>query len=197
MSDTTDFADFIRRVRAGDGQAAEELVRKYEPLIRREVRLRLEDGRLGRVFDSMDVCQSVLRSFFVRTAAGEYDLQEPAHLVRLLATMARNKVASVAREQQRQKRDNRRVGGGDEALGGVAGAEPTPSRVAVNKDLLAAVRARLTEEERQLSDLRAQGLSWEEIAAQVGGKAQARRVQFSRALSRVVQELKLDESRKQ
>jgi RNA polymerase sigma-70 factor (ECF subfamily) len=81
-------------------------------------------------------------------------------------------------------------------VGTVAGAEPTPSRVAVNKDLLAAVRARLTDEERQLADLRGQGLSWDEIVAKVGGKAQARRVQFSRALQRVIQELKLEESRR-
>jgi len=45
-----------------------ELVREYEPLIRREVRLHLEDQRLARLFDSMDICQSVLASFFLRTA---------------------------------------------------------------------------------------------------------------------------------
>ena len=95
MSEPNTFTDFIRRVRAGDAQAAAELVRRYEPLIRREVRLRLEDRRLARAFDSMDVCQSVLASFFVRTAAGQYDLEEPGQLVKLLARMARNKPKTV------------------------------------------------------------------------------------------------------
>src|SRR5262247_599815 len=98
--DTETFAEFVRRIRAGDGQAAAEMVRRYEPLIRREVRLRTEDRRLARVFDSMDVCQSVLASFFVRTAAGQYDLDRPEQLLQLLVTMARNKLVSAARRQQ-------------------------------------------------------------------------------------------------
>jgi hypothetical protein len=36
------FADFMRHVRAGDAQAAAELVRRYKPLIRREIRLEME-----------------------------------------------------------------------------------------------------------------------------------------------------------
>jgi hypothetical protein len=37
MSDTV-FARFMRRIRAGDEQAARELVERYEPVVRREVR---------------------------------------------------------------------------------------------------------------------------------------------------------------
>src|SRR5947209_1299085 len=114
MPEPNEFTDFLRRIRAGDQHAAAELVRRYEPLIRREVRLHLEDSRLGRLFDSMDVCQSVLASFFLRTAAGEYDLDRPDQLIGLLVTMARNKLASAARRQTQQKRDHRReAGGGD------------------------------------------------------------------------------------
>jgi len=43
MSDSSAFAEFVSPIRFGDAQAAEQLVRKYEPLIRREVRLHLED----------------------------------------------------------------------------------------------------------------------------------------------------------
>src|SRR5947207_2363367 len=108
MIDANTFPEWIRRIRAGDQQAAAELVRQNEPLIRREVRLHLEDRGLCRLFDSMDVCQSVLASFFVRTAAGQYDLQCPEQLVKLLVTMARNKLISEARRQRRQRRDHRR-----------------------------------------------------------------------------------------
>jgi hypothetical protein len=66
--------------RGGDGDAAAELVRRYELAIRRVVRLRLTDVRLRRAFDSMDVCQSVLGSFFVRAASGQYDLSNSDRL---------------------------------------------------------------------------------------------------------------------
>ncbi len=69
MPEASDFRDLIRRVRAGDDGAATELVRRYEPAIRRAVRIRLADTRLARAFDSMDICQSVLGSFFVRSAS--------------------------------------------------------------------------------------------------------------------------------
>ena len=87
------FAEFVRRIRAGDATAAAELVRRYEPVVRLEVRVRLGDPRLRRAFDSMDVCQSVLASFFVRAAAGQYELGGPGDLVRLLVAMARRKLA--------------------------------------------------------------------------------------------------------
>ena len=92
MGDDGNFDAAIRRIRAGDETAAAELVRRYEQLIRREVRLHLEDDRLRRLFDSMDVVQSVLASFFIRTAAGEYDLDRPEQLAALLVQMTRKKL---------------------------------------------------------------------------------------------------------
>jgi RNA polymerase sigma-70 factor (ECF subfamily) len=193
MSDQPTFTDFIRRIRAGDEQAALEMVRRYEPLIRRQVRLQLEDQRLCRLFDSMDVCQSVLKSFFFRTAAGEYDLDTPEQLQRLLVSMARNKLASAARAQHRQRRDNRRVAAGAEHLQGVAAGSPTPSQEVAGRELLERFRQELSAEERQVAELRSQGLAWSEIAARLGGTAQARRVQLARAVERVSRELGLDE----
>ena len=127
MSDSSSFADFICRIRAGDEQAAVELVREYEPLIRREVRLRLHDPNLYRVFDSMDICQSVLASFFLRAASGQYDLDQPADLVKLLVGITRNKLAFQTRKQRAKRRDIRRIvlTPADEL--DVTGSSPTPS----------------------------------------------------------------------
>ena len=195
MSDVVaPFTDFIQRIRAGDDQAAEELVRRYEPLIRREVRLRIEDERLNRVFDSMDVCQSVLASFFVRAAIGEYDLDEPQNLVRLLVTMARNKLASKARQEHRQRRDSRRVvGTGNEELEQLLDEQPSPSELLSRREQLERMRASLTDEEREIADLRGQGLAWEEVANRLGGSGQARRMQLTRGIERVGRELGLDD----
>ena len=41
MQDEGVFAEFLRRIRSGDEQAAAEMVKQFEPLIRMEVRFRL------------------------------------------------------------------------------------------------------------------------------------------------------------
>jgi DNA-directed RNA polymerase specialized sigma24 family protein len=84
-------------------------VRRYEPAIRRAVRFRLADARLGGLLDSMDICRPDLKSFFVRAASGQYDLETPEKVLALLTAMARNKLASQARRQGAQRRGGRRV----------------------------------------------------------------------------------------
>jgi RNA polymerase sigma-70 factor (ECF subfamily) len=195
MSDGNRFAEFICRIRAGDTEAAEQLVREYEPLIRREIRLRLSDRRLQRLFDSMDVCQSVMASFFVRANAGSYELNEPRDVVRLLIKMAQNKLASAARAQGRQRRDHRRaVADGGAQLEGFAAREATPSQQIAGKELLERFRQRLTPEELQLAEFRAQGLAWADIAQRIGGTAQSRRMQLARAVERAIKQLGLSDS---
>jgi RNA polymerase sigma factor (sigma-70 family) len=190
MSESTAFPDFIRRIRAGDDQAARELVERYEPVIRREVRLRLKDPRLNSRFDWMDVCQSVLASLFVRAASGQYDLEEPSQLLKLLLAMTRNKLANWVRLNRAERRDYRRLEAHDPAdLEGRAIAQPSPSRMIAGRERLEEFLSFLSEEERALVDLRAQGYEWPEIAARLGGTPQSRRKQFSRAVDRVEQQL--------
>src|SRR5580704_2314877 len=108
-SENVDFQVLLRRVRAGDAQAATELVRRYEPAIRRAARVRLVDTRLNRLLDSTDICQSVLASFFVRVGLGQYELETPEQLLKLLATMTRNKLANQVKGHRAVRRDFRRV----------------------------------------------------------------------------------------
>jgi RNA polymerase sigma-70 factor (ECF subfamily) len=190
VTESSEFAEFIRRIRAGDDQAARELVERYEPVIRRQVRVRLRDPRLARRFDWNDVCQSVMASFFVRAAAGQFDLEQPDQLLRLLVVMARNKVAQQVRRHQADRRDYRRSEvGSPEHLEERSAAEPSPSRLVASRELLEEFRRRLTDEERQLADLRAQGFQWAEIASQLGGTPRTRSKQLARALDRVEQQL--------
>jgi RNA polymerase sigma-70 factor (ECF subfamily) len=190
MSD--DFAQFIRRIRAGDPSAAEELVRLYEPVVLMEVRSNLKDPRLRRLLDSRDIMQSVFASLFVRVAAGQFELNKPENLAGLLVVMVRNTVAYHARRQSTQKRGGGRIIGLDPTHEAVAD-EPSPSEVFEGKELLDEFRRRLSPEERQLAELRGEGYGWAEIADRVGGTAQARRVQFSRAVDRVADQLGLAE----
>jgi RNA polymerase sigma factor (sigma-70 family) len=187
------FADFVRRIRAGDDQAAEELVNRFESLIRREVRLRISGSQVNRAFDSLDVTQSVLANFFARAATGQFELEHPDQLARLLVTMARNKLVSRVRSERRQIRDIRRVTVEPDALDRVADKQPSPSEIVARRELLDRLRTLLSDEERQIVDLRNQGLGWEEVATKLGGSGQARRMQMSRGIERLVRQLGITE----
>src|SRR5215813_4250005 len=141
MSDEPSFPDLLCRVRAGDAEAAAALVRTYEPEIRRTIRVRLTDPRLRRTLDSMDICQSVLGNFFVRASAGQFDIDEPEQLLKLLLTMARNKVLDKARQQTAGRRDQRRLeANGDGVLAAVADRGDTPSQIVSGRELVEAAR---------------------------------------------------------
>jgi RNA polymerase sigma factor (sigma-70 family) len=193
MEEPSAFQTLITRVRAGDGQAAEELVTRYEPAIRRAARVRLVDTRLRRQLDTMDICQSVLASFFVRAALGQYELDTPDQLLRLLATMTRNKLANQAHKQRAARRDHRRVEAGFDARE-IACQDGSPSRQVAARELLDEANRRLSPDERQLLELRDQGREWTEIAAELGGTPEALRKKLARAIERVAHEIGLDES---
>ena len=193
MAQDQTFVDLIGRVRAGDAQAAAELVRRYEPAIRLAVRARLTDPALRRLLDSLDVCQSVLASFFVRAAAGQYELDRPGQLLQLLGAMARNKLLQQAEKHRAARRDCRRLHRGAPDGAHFLDPGPGPSEVVANRELWEEFRKRLTAEERRLADRRAAGLPWAAIAAEVGGRPDALRMQLSRALDRVTRELGLED----
>jgi RNA polymerase sigma-70 factor (ECF subfamily) len=190
------FRDFLRRVRAGDEAAAVELVQRYEPALRTEIRVRLTHPGLRRLLEPADLCQSVLKSFFVRATLGQYELDSPKKLMALLKTMARNKLVQQARKQQAQRRDLRRDVSLDVDLPLVASPHESPSRIVIGREILEAVRDRLSNEERRLADLRTQGYDWSEIARMLGGTPQARRKQLTRAADRVARQIGLDDSDK-
>ena len=194
MAEDQSFADLIQRVRSGNADAAAEIVRLFEPEIRRRVRtwIRLNGPELRPLFESMDVCQSILSDFFLRASAGMYDIDDPQHVLALLSTMARNKVRNLARDQRRGRRDARRkepLGSWDPA----DSADPTASRIVAGREMLQLLRSRFTDEERRLADLRGDGADWAAIAAELGGTPDARRKQYARAVNRIARELGLDE----
>jgi RNA polymerase sigma factor (sigma-70 family) len=194
MADELTFADFLSRVRAGDDEAARELVRQYEPLIRREVRMLIGDDRLNRAFDSMDVSQSVLASFFKRAEAGNYQIERFEQLAKLLVAMARNKLVSRVRSERRLIRDARRLSAEPEVLEQVVDSSPSPSEQLARHEELELFKSALSDEERAIYELRTDGLSWAEVAARLGGTGHARRMQFSRGLERLERQFDQHES---
>jgi RNA polymerase sigma-70 factor (ECF subfamily) len=191
MSDEPSFAALMRRVRAGEEAAAGELFRRYEPVLRRAVRVRLLNPRLRRVLDPADVCQLVFGSFFIRAGLGEYVVNTPEQLVQLLVRMAHNKVADWVRKERAGRRDYRRVEDGDSALDQAPADGDGPGEQVAEEEIRRELRRRLSEEERRLADLRAAGREWDDIAAESGESPEALRKRLARALTRVARELGL------
>ncbi len=187
----TDSSSSSARVRAGDEEASAELVRTYEPAIRVAVRARLTDPRLRRLLDSTDVCQSVLGNFFDRAGAGQFELKDPKQLVALLVTMARNRITNHALQQQAARRDQRRGRPLDHEGDEPVDPSPSPVSAAEGRDLLEAVRGKMSDEEQLIAEQWASGNGWDEIGAKVGARPDALRIRLGRAFDRVRKELGL------
>jgi RNA polymerase sigma-70 factor (ECF subfamily) len=182
VTEDESFRDLIRRLRAGEQAAAADFVRLYEPEILRFIRVHLNNSRLRRFVDSADIFQSVFLNFFVRVTAGQYDLDSPEQVIRLLVTMARNRIVDHARRPQAQE-------GGSGLWGRLAAPGDSPSDAVARQEILQEVLRRLTGEERDLAEQRGEGRSWQEIADALGSTPDAVRKKLERALDRVCQEL--------
>jgi hypothetical protein len=189
----TSFRELLQRVRQRDEQAAAELVRRYEPVVRVAIRVRLTNLDLRRLLDSVDVCQSVLGNFFVRVASGQFELENPEQLVKLLVTMARNHLINLAAKHRAARRDQRRHEAGPAVEADLMDQRPGPSQIVAGQELLDEFRRRLSDEERWVADQRASGREWADVAAERGEQANTLRMRFARALDRVAQELGLEE----
>lgn len=194
MPETAKFQSLIERLRSHDEDAAQEFVERYEKVIRRVVRIHLRDNRLRQVLDSMDVCQSVLASFFVRTALGQYELNSPEHLINLLTTITRNKLTNQINRHRAQRRDVRRNLTTETEGMVLLDRASDPSEQASAREILEQVRNRLNPQERYLADQRSQGRSWHELSEEVGGTDVALRKKLTRALNRILSELGVDET---
>jgi DNA-directed RNA polymerase specialized sigma24 family protein len=102
-------------------------------------------------------------------------------------------VATRARRADVIRRDRQGQEVLPHVLEGLTDPAPDPSRVIAGRDLLEQFRLRLEADERALSDRRAEGRSWAEIATELGGTPDALRKKLARALDRVAYQLGLDE----
>ncbi len=181
-----DIAAFFQLLRDGNAEASCSVVKQLEPLIRREARVAMRDRRLSRIFDSIDVSQSVFASFFRRFAGGQFEVEELDQLVSLLVVMARHKAASRCRAEMSLKRDFRRVDTADsKALGNLATTDRLPSETVSDAEVAEQAMRQMTPQEQTLLQMRQSGLSWKQVAQRSGGTPQARRLQLMRVLTRI------------
>jgi len=186
------FEDLLQRVRAGDDAATTEIFREYQADVKMILRALMRAEWIRRGADPSDIYQSVMASFFIRAALGQYDISGPDQLKALLMTIAKNKVADLARKPG-PRASVVPVGGC--GLSGIDPADPakSPASQVMWKELVQKIRDRFTDAERRVSDLRMMGHSWEEVAAELGERADTVRMRLERALKRISRELNFEE----
>jgi RNA polymerase sigma factor (sigma-70 family) len=189
------FESLIEQLRRGDHEAARVLLQRYEPALRRIASLRLMDRRLRGLVDHDDICQSVFGSFFVRLALGQYELTNESDLLRLLATMVRNKVASKQRRRVLEHREDVRLRLDRKQVETQARVE-SPSQCLVFDELIRVAEGMLSPEERELIALRKQGVGWQEIADRMGDDPERLRKRLARTADLVIEQLGLEETRR-
>ena len=111
MNHDDSVAGWFDRCRDGDSAATAELFRRYSErlcmLAERQIGARLQ----ARV-DGDDIVQSVFRTVFRRTAAGEFLIDHSSSLWHLLVTITIHKVQKQAEHHRADRRDmNREVPG--------------------------------------------------------------------------------------
>jgi len=185
MPEADDFHDLIRRTRSGDEDAAAALVAHFEPYILRVVRLRMRQrgdyDRLRHDLGSGDVCQSVFKSFFLRLKHGRFELNQPKDMEKLLNSMIRFKIATHAR---RHAVTFREILEGELPIDR-ADPRPDPERIVADQDLSETILKLFSMDELEILNRRLDEQTWTEIAAALGGSAQALRKKLERAFQRV------------
>jgi RNA polymerase sigma-70 factor (ECF subfamily) len=182
-----DFAALLQRARQGDRAAWERLAQEYEPKVRLVARVLLGPA-LRPYLDSVDLVQSVHRSLMVGLRTDKFDISSPDKLMALAVTLVRRKVARHWRHLQRQRRlsqDSQDSGNLPHLLSSLSSPRPDPAQTVQFNDSVQHLCNTLEDAERRMLDLRLQGYSPAEIAANLGIHPIALRVRMSRLRQRL------------
>ncbi len=200
---------FLETLRTGDSHAVEGLLRQIDPFLRRIIRQRLIDGRVRRVVDTTDVLHSVVKDFLARprsrpgTAAADGDRTPLPALAEEAVCPSSSKgqapfppnalgaylAAAVRHKIQTRSRKEKRHAGSLNPAWEPPSPDSSPSHLAQEQDFKEAIRARLSEDRQRLFDLKTQGLTWDEIAGRVGGRADALRMRLTRSIAAILRDL--------
>ena len=160
--------ELLRRLRAGDSQAAEELFGRYS---RRLIALadRQLSQKLAPRLEGEDVVQSAFRSFFRRDARGDFRLDASLDLWRLLVKITLNKARAKARHHTTEGRDvGAEIARPDPALAEFLARSPGPDEAAILGDQIDALLEGLPEQYGSVLRLRLEGHSMVEVARNLG-----------------------------
>jgi RNA polymerase sigma factor (sigma-70 family) len=167
MGDATDpLPSLMQRLRAGDPAAAEAVFALYAQKLTRFAEQHLSAKLAGRL-DGSDIVQSVFRTFFRRSAEGEFRIDSTAQLWQLLVKITLLKARAKARHHTAEIRD---VGaeagaGGEPWLVDAISHEPGPLEAVMLVDQIENMLRGLPPLYCHVLDLRLQGCGTKEIAS--------------------------------
>jgi RNA polymerase sigma-70 factor (ECF subfamily) len=165
-------ANLVARWRAGDEHAAAELVQRYTTRLVALARSRLS-GNVAHHVDPEDLVQSAYRSFFSKARRDSIEIEPNGDLWQLLVTITLHKLHNQMKRVTAQKRAAQKeqsFGSEDSLLGlrGLAlGGDPSPVEALALVDLLEQVMRSLEPAERRMLEMRLQGYTLAEVAAEV------------------------------
>lgn len=161
--------ELFHRHREGDPEAAGQIVdhfsRRLCPLAEQHL-----SGKLAGRVEGEDVVQSVFRTFFARSANGEFKIDSRAQLWQLLVKITVLKARQKGRYHTAEKRDARREHRiSDEGwVVECVNREPGPEEAAVLVDQIESLLDGLPPLYEQILQQRLQGFAVAEIAADCG-----------------------------
>lgn len=189
MNTSSKLGALLTQARVGTDAAArdrafEEVLRLLSIFVRSSMGSALRRNR-----ESVDICQTVARSFVADLRDGKLEFASEAALVAYLQTVVRTKLAEVARRDRAIKRGGPTEPGAPQPVrydsATLPADDPTASvGVGAQEDLERAIAA-LTPTELELIRLRRTGMSWEQIAQATGRPSTALRKEWSRLQSRL------------
>ena len=158
----------LERFRAGESAAATELFERFSGRLFSLVQSRLS-RKLARRIDAEDIVQSAYRSFFVRTRAGQFAVDEPGDLWRLLAQIALNKLCHSAEWHTAARRSLARENDAPgDWVSQLMDAQVSPELEVIVADQLEFLMSQLTAATCRVLELRLQGHDVDEIATAIG-----------------------------
>lgn len=165
---TDSFADFVKRLRAGDDDASRQLFERFARQLIAMARRRF-DGPLKHKVDPEDIVQSAYKSFFLRHADGKVVVGNWNSLWGLLTIITVRKCSErVAYHRAKQRDAAREVvpTGSSPAIEGLS-REPTPDEAAELAETVTRLMDSLDATERPVLELSLQGYSTREISEQL------------------------------
>jgi len=154
--------------RQGDQEAAQKLFERYVEQVLKLARKHLNRALASRV-DAEDIAQSVFRTFFHRAGKGQFYVEEPEDICKLLARITVHKTLRQVAFHMRGKRNARAESGEtQEMLLNRLAAGPTSEEAVAFVDQLEHILARLKPADRQILEMRMEGYNNQEIAAKLG-----------------------------
>jgi RNA polymerase sigma-70 factor (ECF subfamily) len=161
-------AELADRLRGGDPRAAEELFARYAQRLVCLAEQQLS-RKLAARLDGADVVQSVFRTFFRRSAAGEFRIDSSGELWKLLVQITVRKARVHARQHTAAVRDvAAEAPGGAAFLAQAVAHEPGPAEAAALVDQIEALLRGLPALYADLLQLRLEGQSAADAAARLG-----------------------------